>query len=99
VIDETVNSPPWSRSHERISVTLWTSYLAACVETMVFFACFDPLLLANIDAAPGWLAVRPIAYAAGFFFFWAFTFVGSFLTAYMLDSSSNASVKRVQRLP
>jgi hypothetical protein len=99
VTDEVANSPSWSRFNERVSVTLWTSFLAACLETVVFFACFDPNLLGNIGATPAWLAGRWTAYATGFFFFWAFTFVGSILTAIMLDSSPNASAKRNQSPP
>jgi hypothetical protein len=99
VIDGEANLSSWSRFKERISVTLWTSFLAACLETAVFFAHFDPMVLANIQATPAWLALRPIAYAAGFFFFWAFTLIGSTLTAYMLDSSSNAPPKRLYPVP
>jgi hypothetical protein len=80
-------SPPWSHFHVCISVIAWTSFLAACIETLVFFAFFDPTVLGIDAAAPTWMALRSAAYAAGFFFFWMFTFVGSTLTAYMLDSS------------
>lgn len=92
--DETSSS--WSRFNERISVTLWTSFLAACLETVVFFAYFDPMVLGGDETTPTWLALRPAAYAAGFFFFWVFTFVGSVLTAYMLDSGPNAPPKSAE---
>ena len=81
----------WSRFGQRAGVTLWASFLAACVETLVFFACFDPLLLGSFDAAPVWLALRPAAYAAGFFFFWLFAFMAAAVTAYLLDSRSNSA--------
>jgi hypothetical protein len=87
--DETAHS--WSRFSERVGVISWTSFLAACLETMVFFAYFDPMMLDGLETTPTWLALRPAAYAAGFFFFWAFTFVSSTLTAYMLDSGRNAA--------
>ena len=86
--DETAHS--WSRFSERVGVILWASFLAACLETTVFFAYFDPMVLDGNASTPTWLALRPAAYAAGFFFFWVFTFVGSTLTAYMLDSGPNA---------
>jgi hypothetical protein len=85
------DTPSWSRFGERVSVISWTSFLAACLETMVFFAYFDPMILDGVETTPTWLALRPAAYAAGFFFFWIFTFAGSTLTAYMLDSSRNAA--------
>jgi len=92
--DETTYS--WSRFSERVGVILWASFLAACLETMVFFAYLDPMMLDGLETTTTWLAFRPAAYAAGFFFFWAFTFVGATLTAYMLDSSPNAAPKSVE---
>ncbi len=94
--EEGLQSPPWSRFHERVSVIAWTSFLAACVETLVFFAFFDPMVLGIDEATPTWMALRPAAYAAGFFFFWSFTFIGSTLTAYMLDSSPNATPRSME---
>ena len=91
--DEETFSPSWSRFRECVSVIAWTSFLAACIETMVFFAFFDPMMLGVIGATPTWMALRPMAYAAGFFFFWVFTFASSTLTAYMLDSSPKAPTK------
>jgi hypothetical protein len=96
VIDDETTSPAWSRLNERISVTTWASFLAACLETVVFFAFFDPAVFGTDQSGPTWLALRPIAYGAGFFFFWAFAFLGSILTAYMLDSSPNAAPKSME---
>ncbi len=94
--DEEARTPSWSRFNERIGVTLWASFLAACLETVVFFAYFDPAVLGGDQLAPLWLAMRPIAYGAGFFFFWVFTFLGSSLTAYLLDSSPNSAPKSME---
>lgn len=80
-------SKTWSRVKERIGVALWTSFLAAAVETMVFFAFLDPLSLDHGRIIPPWLAQRSTAYAVGFFLFWAFAFAAAALTAYMLDTS------------
>lgn len=76
----------WSPLRECVAVCAWTSFLAASAETMVFFAYFDPMQLGADELAPGWLSLRPVAYAAGFFLFWAFTLFASALTAYMLRS-------------
>lgn len=65
---------------------LWSSFLAACLATMVFFAFFDPLLLAHDDAPPAWLADRMTGYAVGFFFFWFVCAVAAVLTAYLIDT-------------
>jgi hypothetical protein len=88
--------PSWSRFSERVSIISWTSFLAACIETLVFFAYFDPKVLGGDAAAPSWLALRPAAYAAGFFFFWVSALIGSTLTAYMLDSSPNSRQKSAE---
>ncbi len=92
MIDTETTSSTWSRLTERIGVTLWASFLTACFETVVVFAYFDPATMLGRDQSDDtWLAVRPIAYGAGFFFFWIISFMGSILTAYMLDSSPNAA--------
>ena len=79
----------WPRFREDLGVLLWASFLAACVATMFFFACFDPVLLAHDVAPPAWLADRMTGYAIGFFFFWAVCTIASFLTAYLIDTRSD----------
>ena len=81
---ETSESP--SRLRQDAGVLLWSSFLAACVATMVFFAYFDPQLMSEDHAPPKWLADRMTAYAVGFFFFWCVCAVASFLTAWLIDS-------------
>jgi hypothetical protein len=75
----------WSRFTECVGVALWTSFLAASLETMAFFGLIDPWILGH---------GRMTAYGAGFFFFWLFTFTGAALTAYMLDSSHRVRRER-----
>ncbi len=85
---ETEHPAAGPRLSEGIGVALWTSFIAACLETAVVFACFDPLRLGLDDYfAPSLMALRPMIYAFGFFVFWLFTFVGTALTAYMLSLS------------
>lgn len=80
----------WSRFRQDLGVLLWCSFLAACLATLLFFAYFDPLLLAADDSPPRWLADRQTGYAVGFFFFWAMCTVASFLTAYLIDTRSGS---------
>ncbi|HEU4485136.1 MAG TPA: hypothetical protein VFR96_06575 [Povalibacter sp.] len=68
-----------------IALLLWAAFLTACIGTMVFFALFDPVLLAHDDAPPPWLADRMTGYACGFFFFWILCSVASLVTAWMID--------------
>jgi len=76
-----------ARAHflETTGIIIWTSFLAACVETMGFFAFIDPGVLAT-HPLPAWAANRLAGYTVGFFFFWAFTLIASVLTAYLLDT-------------
>lgn len=92
---EAPQSAAWSRLSEGVGVALWTSFIAACLETAVVFACFDPITLGLEDFAPSLAALRPIIYGLGFFVFWLFTFIGTALTAYMLLSGPHAT----QRAP
>jgi hypothetical protein len=79
----------WPRFREDLGVLLWSAFLAACVATMLFFALFDPLLLADDHAPPRWLADRMTGYTAGFFFFWGICTLASFLTAYLIDTRTS----------
>jgi hypothetical protein len=77
----------WSTLAEAWGVTLWASFIAACLQTAVVFACFDPITLGLNDVfSPTLIALRPMIYGLGFFVFWLFSFIGSALTAYMLIS-------------
>jgi len=87
----------WSPFGEGLGVALWTSFIAACFETMVVFAFFDPVTLGFDGFAPPLLALRPILYAFGFFFFWFFAFIGTSLTAYLLESGPHSAARRNTR--
>jgi hypothetical protein len=82
---------PWPRRKQEVGAVLWSSFLAACIATMVFFAFFDPLLLGTDDHPPAWLQSRMTGYAIGFFFFWIATAAAASLTAYMIDTIPNNS--------
>ncbi|HLS81352.1 MAG TPA: hypothetical protein VK025_08115 [Steroidobacter sp.] len=83
------DSERWSRRRQDLGALLWSSFLAACLATMVFFACFDPVLLADDHAPPKWLADRMTGYALGFFFFWGVCTIASLLTTYLIDTRSS----------
>jgi hypothetical protein len=73
-------------SARNVALLLWAAFLTACIGTMVFFALFDPVLLAHDDAPPWWLADRMTGYACGFFFFWILCSAAACVTAYMIDT-------------
>jgi len=91
----------WSRLREDIAVVTWSSFLSACVATMLFFACVDPEYLIELLNHPVWLPSRMSGYALGFFFFWFMCASAASMTAYMLDTShehfhADEKTKRVE---
>ena len=85
----------WPHFREDLGVLLWASFLAACVATLLFFACFDPQLLVDNHAPPPWLADRRAGYTVGFFFFWMMSAIASFLTAYLIETRSNTTAREL----
>jgi len=93
--DDTPNtdesSRRWTRRRIEVGAIVWSSFLAACIATMVFFAFFDPLELGRDDAPPAWMTSRMTGYAIGFFFFWMATMASALLTAFLLESLPNSN--------
>lgn len=69
-----------------VGLVLWSSFLAAGVGGMLFFAAVDPLLLR--DAGPQIFdnLSREAGYALGFLFFWAIAASAAALGVYMVRS-------------
>lgn len=64
-------------------VIAWVSFLFAGVATMLFFATFDPVELANLATYPS--DMSPLAgYTIGFFLFWVFGFCCTTLSCMLL---------------
>ena len=59
----------------------WTSFLAACVGTMLLFAFVDPLDFIETNGLP---IGRMTGYAIGFFFLWMISLLSGGLCAYLL---------------
>lgn len=73
----------FSRLWRDMAIVLWPSFLAAAVETMFFFAVFDPVDLGEGTALADLVANHNAGYALGFFFFWAFTTLSGALALYL----------------
>ena len=80
----------WSPRSQGIGVALWTSFLVACLETMIVFAFVDPATLGFEGLSPPLAALRPMLYGCGFFLFWSFAFIAAGLTAYMMETNLRA---------
>lgn len=89
--EQTISRSRWPHFLEDLGVLLWASFLAACIATLLFFACFDPQLLVDDAAPPAWLADRRAGYTVGFFFFWMMSAIASFLTAYLIETRNGAA--------
>ena len=70
-----------------VGLVMWSSFLAACAGSMLFFAAVDPQLLR--DAGPRIFdnLNREAGYALGFFFFWALAASAAALSLYMVRST------------
>jgi len=68
-----------------IGVAVWSSFLAAALATMCFFATFDPNALHDdAEILRGAFSPRMTGYTLGFFFFWFFTLLAAGLAVYLL---------------
>lgn len=87
--DEDVEAPPakpWGARAQVIAAVLWSSFLAACFATMVFFAFVDPGLLHD-DSTVEIEVTRMTGYGVGFFFFWAVAAIASAVSVYLIRTS------------
>lgn len=84
--------------YRRLAVTVWVSFLISAVETMVFFAMFDPELLGQLST---WsIEVSPSqGYTFGFIFFWLFNFVTAFMVGIVMVLPRTKLAKRLRPKP
>jgi hypothetical protein len=92
--DEPGASPVWSQWRQDVAVTLWPSFLAACVASMFFFAFVDPSMFGAGAEPPDWLRNPRAGYAIGFFFLWSMTTLSSALTLYLVRTARTAPPAR-----
>ncbi len=84
--------PRWQ---EDIAIVLWPSFLVAAVETMAFFATFDPLeLYYQAQLMREAFMPRVVGYTVGFFFFWSLTASASALTLFLARSGRGIAPRR-----
>jgi hypothetical protein len=86
---EAVEAPPpkpWGSRAQVLAAVLWSSFLAACLATMLFFAWVDPGMI-HEGSAPELEATRMTAYGIGFFFFWFVAIVASAVSVYLIRTS------------
>ncbi len=69
-----------------VGLVLWSSFLAAGLAGMLFFAAVDPLMLRDAGPQRFETLSREAGYALGFFFFWALAASAAALSVYMVRS-------------
>jgi hypothetical protein len=67
-------------------LVLWSSFLAAGVASMLFFAAVDPLMLRHAGPQRFEDLNREAGYGLGFLFFWALAASAAALSVYMIRS-------------
>lgn len=86
----------WTRNKQAVFTVVWISFLSAAVSTMVFFAFFDPIELAEL-VDEGLQFSRDAGYAAGFFFFWILCALCSGMTAFLVRTAPKRKAKRQRK--
>jgi len=76
----------WSRRAQNIATIGWSSFLAACLATGLFFAQVDPRDLQLVVASMRDISAEA-GYAVGFFFFWFVCAVSSWLAVFLIRTS------------
>lgn len=76
---------PWSSTTRIVAAILWSSFLAACLATMLTFALVDPELIYHATTPPMEIS-RATGYGVGFFFFWAIGALSSSIAVLLLRS-------------
>ncbi|MEO8224241.1 MAG: hypothetical protein ABI661_05505 [Gammaproteobacteria bacterium] len=91
--DRQPSSRPWPPGLRVVAALAWSSFLAACLGTMLAFAALDPQVIidgvegGDPGSAPWWLT-RTGIYTLGFFLFWLIGAVGGLLTAYLTQPTA-----------
>jgi len=79
--------------YRRLAVVIWVSFIVAAIQTMGFFAAFDPVLLGQLATFS--IEVLPMeGYALGFMFFWIFNFITAVLVGLVMVLPRTKLAKR-----
>jgi len=80
--------------YRRMAIVLWVSFFTAAVESMVFFALFDPSYLGQLSSFSMDITQWQ-GYAIGFIFFWAFTFSAALFSGVVMALPRTRLAKRL----
>jgi len=83
--------------YRRLAVVVWTSFLVAAVQTMAFFAAFDPELLGQLATFSVDITALE-GYTFGFVFFWIFNLITAVLVGLVMVLPRTKLAKRTRPL-
>ena len=79
--------------YRRMGIVIWVSFFCAAVESMLFFALFDPVYLGQLSSFA--VDISPWqGYALGFTFFWVFTFLAALFAGVVMALPRTRLAKR-----
>ncbi|HHL32126.1 MAG TPA: hypothetical protein ENJ41_06030 [Oceanospirillales bacterium] len=84
--------------YRRLAVVIWSSFLVAAVQTMVFFAVFEPQLLGQLSTWSIDIGSTQ-GYTIGFLFFWVFNLITAVLVGMVLVLPRTKLAKRTGPKP
>lgn len=70
-----------------IAVAAWMSFLSAAAATILFFASFDPEIIAQLATFPFEIS-RTAGYSLGFLLFWLLLMINSLFVVFMLSGNA-----------
>lgn len=83
--------------YRRLAVVVWTSFLVAAVQTMAFFAAFDPELMGQLATFSVDISALE-GYTFGFVFFWIFNLITAVLVGLVMVLPRTKLAKRTRPL-
>ncbi len=78
----------------RLGIVIWVSFLVAAVQSMVFFALFDPVYLWQLSSWHIDISYWQ-GYAMGFACFWAFLFAAGYVIGIVMALPRAQLAKRI----
>jgi len=79
--------------YRRMGIVVWVSFFTAAVQSMLFFAMFDPAYLGQLSSFE-FNVSQWQGYAIGFVFFWVFTFSAALFSGVVMALPRTKLAKR-----
>ncbi len=95
--DDVPPRKPWSANTQAVAAVLWSSFLAASLATMLFFAFIDPAMIHGALTPPVAKITRMTGYGVGFFFFWLVCATAGGIAVYLVRTAHPADDDRDSR--